>query len=118
MKKSAIIIITALALVATGVHADVLKVGDTGHLVGAEQLPTPVGKTSEALKQFLKCANASDPEGAADLLMSEQLMLVEPGTAVRILGYGGWLDGQYEIRILEGEYYGMSGFTFNRCVTQ
>jgi hypothetical protein len=118
MKKSAAIIITALALFATSVHADVLPIGATGHLVGAGEMPTPVGKTGEVLKQFLKSANASDPEGALELVMSEQLMLVDPGTAVRVLGYGGWLDGQYEIRILEGEHYGMSGFTFTRCVTQ
>jgi hypothetical protein len=32
------------------------------------------------------------------------------GTKVRVLGYGGFLSGTTEIRIVEGAYYGRSGW--------
>jgi hypothetical protein len=70
-----------------------------------------VASTNEAFDAFTKAAVSHDKEGVAALVLADKLWPVKGGTKVRVIDYGGFLNAtKTQVRILEGVYYGRSGW--------
>jgi hypothetical protein len=64
----------------------------------------------EAVEQRDKAFLANDEAGVEELAMARRLMIVKPGTKVKVLDLHGFLTPVVEIRILEGPHEGRRGF--------
>jgi hypothetical protein len=83
-----------------------LSVGDIGFVRNGKQL-VQAGATSAAYDRLVQLQTANDNEGIARMALAGQVMLIEDGTKCRIIGIGFF---SYEIRLLNGDYSGKSGF--------
>ncbi|MBD3671996.1 MAG: hypothetical protein HUJ26_00595 [Planctomycetaceae bacterium] len=88
---------------------DFLIIGDTGILYLEGQERIPVGISKDAFDRLMKLSVAGDREGQKEMLyLSPEIILVDSGTKIRVIDTS---ISTCEIRILDGEYSGRSGFT-------
>lgn len=90
--------------------SETVRIGEIGQLRAGDSEVVYVAATREANDAFTKAAVTNDREGIAALMLTDRLWPIRAGTKVRVLGYGGFLSGTTEIRILEGGYYSRSGW--------
>jgi hypothetical protein len=78
-----------------------------------------VASNKDAFDVFTKAAVSHDEEGIAALILADQLWPIKGGTKVRVIDYGGFLNAtKTQVRILEGGYYGRSGWVAAEWVVQ
>jgi hypothetical protein len=78
-----------------------------------------VASDKDADDAFTKAAVSDDKEGVAALILANRLWPVKGGTKVRVIDYGGFLNAtKTQVRILEGGYYGRSGWVAAEWVVQ
>jgi hypothetical protein len=90
-----------------------VHIGETGQLrlQSNSEAMVLVASDKGALDAFTKAAVSDDKEGVAALILAGRLWPVKGGTKVRVIGYGGFLNAtETQVRILEGGYYGGSGW--------
>lgn len=84
--------------------AGTVKVGDIGYLNNGAKVV--LGAVSEeAFDALIKAANAGDTEGYYLMVLQGRVLVIDAGTKVRVLD-SSW--GAKQVRILEGEYYGVA----------
>lgn len=66
-----------------------------------------VARTEDDYQRGVQLAVAGDTLGMAQMALAGRAFLVEQGTAVRIIGHG---VGRREVRILDGQFLGESGW--------
>ncbi len=84
-----------------------MEVGEVGYLKSENGSDIFVGVTRSGYEEMVQSLVAKDKEGLLQLALSGQMIFVESGTQVRVIGT---VVGAREIRILEGKYYGDSGW--------
>ena len=74
-----------------------------------------VGITKDDLEEFMDALRIKDWEGIKNLMLLGRLFSIPNGTKVRILKCDDWA-GMVKIRILEGDFYSESGWTYTGLV--
>jgi hypothetical protein len=74
---------------------------------GVDVVIVPVDDAAE--REYERSSEASDDLGISNLKGAGKLLLVQNGTRVRVIGHR-WMESKYELRILEGEFKGKSGW--------
>lgn len=85
---------------------EVRNVGSEARLI-VDSGTVLVAADEAAYKRFLTLAVADDTLGIADMVMQGQAFLVPNGTKVKVIDSG---FARREVRILEGEHFGRSGW--------
>jgi MFS superfamily sulfate permease-like transporter len=98
-----------IVVVSFSVHSNpnYMEVGEVGYLKSENGSDIFVGVTKSDYEEMVQALVAKDKEGLLQLALSGQMIFVESGTQVRVIGTA---VGAREIRILEGKYYGNSGW--------
>lgn len=69
-----------------------------------------VAVSEEVHDRFMQLAGANDRHGVAQLAVAGQVFMIPGGTKVRVIQDKGWLPALFEVRVLEGEHAGRSGW--------
>lgn len=106
-KLNVIIIgITVMLTILMSLRAFAVSIGQEGILEsGAELVPVAVSK--EAFDEWTKARVANDKYGMGLLLASGKILTPKRGTKVLVIDRATFIR---KVRILEGEYVGMSGW--------
>lgn len=75
-----------------------------------------VGTTRDALDAIIKCSTRQDVYGLADLAAAGQLYICDDNTRAMVLDYAGLLYCETQVRLLDGDYAGLSGWVPSECV--
>lgn len=89
--------------------------GEIGQLV-LENEAILVARSNLTLDRVVQLSAAHDTEGVLELMLSGQAFLVPRGTKVRVIGRGQFMQRFTEVRILEGDRYGQSGWVVTDAV--
>ena len=84
-----------------------LSIGEDGILFVESSNDIALGITKDDYKKFVQVVLARDDFGLSEMIISEELFLVKSGTKIRVIGIG---FGVRQVRILEGEHIGKSGW--------
>jgi hypothetical protein len=101
--------------------SETVRIGQIGQLrlESNSEAMVLVASDKDALDAFTKAAVSDDKEGLAALILAGRLWPVKGGTKVRVIDYGGFLNAtKTQVRILEGGYYGRSGWVAAEWVVQ
>lgn len=85
-----------------------VRVGDDATLTMGNGEQVMLCRTAAGLDEFYRLANAGDTLGIAQLVLGGRCSQLEDSTLVRIIGGG---VGTREVRVLEGDAVGSSGWT-------
>lgn len=72
--------------------------------------------TEDDFHEFIHAVAAHDKEGYAAMAADGRLTIIDAGTQVRIIGYGGFLSGGVQVRILGGNDYGHAAWVTTESV--
>lgn len=83
-----------------------VEVGQTGYLdSGGDNVV--LGTTKESYDRMISLSVAHDTLGIAQMVLTGQAIMVNKGTSVKVISSG---VSSREVRILDGKYYGSSGW--------
>ncbi len=77
-----------------------------------------LGVSKESYSRLVSLSVANDTVGIMDMILTGKVFSVKGGTRCRVIQISSVLTNTREVRILEGDNYGLSGFTAGEFVKQ